>query len=50
MESVETRKLFEIGGKVMSGGIYLIRNNDELIEMREHPYDSEDLLQTLVAP
>jgi hypothetical protein len=33
----------------MSGGIFLIRENDELIEMTEQPYDSEDLLQGLLA-
>jgi hypothetical protein len=33
----------------MSGGIYLIRNNEELVEMSERVYDSEDLLQRLLA-
>lgn len=33
----------------MSGGIYLLQDNDELVEMREKVYDSEDLLQNLVA-
>jgi hypothetical protein len=33
----------------MSGGIYLLQPNDELLEMSEQPYDSEDLLQTLLA-
>ncbi|HUW97133.1 MAG TPA: hypothetical protein VMW58_15230 [Anaerolineae bacterium] len=33
----------------MSGNIYLIRGNDELVEMSEQPYDSEDLLQQLLA-
>ena len=31
----------------MSSGIYLVENED-LIEMTEEPYDSEDLLQTLL--
>ena len=33
----------------MSGGIYLLRGDEELIEMREQPYDSEDILQALIA-
>ena len=33
----------------MSGGIFLLQENDELVEMREQQYDSEDLLQKLVA-
>ena len=33
----------------MGGGIFLIRENDELIEMTEQQYDSEDLLQGLLA-
>ncbi len=33
----------------MSGGIYLIQGDDQLIEMTEQQYDSEDLLQTLLA-
>jgi hypothetical protein len=33
----------------MSGGIYLIQGDDDLVEMREQAYDSEDLLQALLA-
>lgn len=33
----------------MSGGIYLIQDGGELVEMTERAYDSEDLLQTLIA-
>lgn len=33
----------------MSGGIYLLRGDDDLVEMNEAPYDSEDVLQTLLA-
>lgn len=33
----------------MSGGIYLIQDSGELVEMIEHAYDSEDLLQGLLA-
>ena len=33
----------------MSGSIYLIQGDDELVEMNEEPYDSEDLLQELLA-
>jgi hypothetical protein len=33
----------------MSGGIYLIQNDGQLVEMREQQYDSEDLLQKLLA-
>ncbi|MFL5382271.1 MAG: hypothetical protein ACJ8GN_07125 [Longimicrobiaceae bacterium] len=33
----------------MSRGIFLIGADDRLVEMREQPYDSEDLLQRLLA-
>ncbi len=33
----------------MSGGIYLIQGNGQLVKMDEQPYDSEDLLQRLLA-
>lgn len=33
----------------MSGGIYLIRDDGELVEMHEHSYDTEDLLQGYLA-
>jgi hypothetical protein len=33
----------------MSGGIYLLREDDELVEMLERPYDSEAVLQQLLA-
>lgn len=33
----------------MAGGIYLIRDGSELVEMSEQAYDSEDLLQELLA-
>ena len=33
----------------MSGGMYLIQDNDQLVEMTERPYDSEALLQELLA-
>ena len=33
----------------MSRGIFLIGADDQLVEMREQPYDSEDLLQRLLA-
>jgi hypothetical protein len=33
----------------MSGIIYLIGSNNELVEMHERSYDSEDVLQTLLA-
>lgn len=33
----------------MNPGIFLIQDNDELVEMNEQAYDSEDLLQTLLA-
>ena len=29
----------------MEGGIYLIQDNDQLVEMTEQAYDSEDQLQ-----
>jgi hypothetical protein len=32
----------------LSGGIYLLRGEDDLVEMREAPYDSEAVLQTLL--
>ena len=33
----------------MSGIIYLVKDNGDLVEMREQPYDSEDVLQELLA-
>ena len=33
----------------MSGGIFLLRGDDDLVEMTEQPYDSEDILQALIA-
>jgi hypothetical protein len=33
----------------MNGGIYLLRDDDQLVEMREQPYDSEAVLQELLA-
>lgn len=33
----------------MSGGIYLIQADEQLVEMLEQPYDSEDILQALLA-
>jgi hypothetical protein len=33
----------------MSGGIYVIQENGDLVEMAEHAYDSEDVLQVLLA-
>jgi len=32
----------------MAGGIYLIQDDDRLLEMMEQPYDSEDQLQDLL--
>ncbi len=29
-------------------GMFLIHDNGDLVEMREAPYDSEDLLQSLI--
>jgi hypothetical protein len=33
----------------MSGGVFLLRGEDDLVEMVEQPYDSEDILQALIA-
>src|ERR1700716_3634934 len=33
----------------MSGGIFLIQSGGELVEMKEQPYDSEEVLQELLA-
>ncbi|MCJ7618837.1 MAG: hypothetical protein MUP64_01295 [Anaerolineae bacterium] len=33
----------------MAGSIYLVQTDDQLVEMNEAPYDSEDLLQELLA-
>lgn len=33
----------------MNGGIFLLRGEDELVPMREAPYESEDVLQELLA-
>jgi len=39
----------EGGGIRVAGGIYLVQDNDELVEMTEAPYNSEDILQELLA-
>jgi hypothetical protein len=36
-------------GVAMSGGIFLIRDDDQLVELASAAYDSEDLLQDLLA-
>jgi hypothetical protein len=33
----------------VSGGIFLLRGDDELVEMRESPYEAEEVLQALIA-
>jgi hypothetical protein len=33
----------------MNGGIFLLRGEDELVEMREAPYEAEEVLQALIA-
>ena len=33
----------------MSGGIFLLGGDDDLVEMTEQPYDSEDIFQALIA-
>jgi hypothetical protein len=33
----------------VSGGIFLLRGDDELVEMRESPYEAEEVLQRLIA-
>ncbi|MFL5864041.1 MAG: hypothetical protein ACJ780_25260 [Solirubrobacteraceae bacterium] len=33
----------------MNGGIFLLRGEDELVEMRETPYEAEEVLQALIA-
>ncbi|MGA6948040.1 MAG: hypothetical protein WBZ00_09830, partial [Solirubrobacterales bacterium] len=33
----------------MSGGVFLLRGEDDLVPMAEAPYDSEDVLQGLLA-
>lgn len=33
----------------MSSAIYLVKGDDQLVRLDEHPYDSEDLLQELLA-
>jgi hypothetical protein len=37
-----------VGWSLVSGGVYLIQQDGKLVEMGEEPYDSEDLLQTLL--
>ena len=32
----------------MGGGIYLIQDNDQLVEMTEQPYESEERLQEML--
>ena len=33
----------------MSDGIFLVRGDDELAEMRQTPYEAEHVLQALIA-
>ena len=33
----------------MNGGIFLIQSGGDLVEMKEQPYDTEDMLQELLA-
>jgi uncharacterized DUF497 family protein len=33
----------------MGGGVFVIKDDDSLVEMTEQPYDSEDILQNLIA-
>ena len=33
----------------MNGGLFLLQDNGQLLEMKEQKYDSEDLLQELIA-
>jgi hypothetical protein len=33
----------------MSGGIFRVRGNDELVEIRESRYEADDVLQALIA-
>lgn len=35
--------------RAVSGGIFPLRGEDELVEMRESPYEAEDVLQALIA-
>jgi len=44
------RKRQAISGRrtALSGGVYLIQDGDQLVEMSERPYDSEALLQELI--
>jgi hypothetical protein len=42
-ESVEAQDKCEEGASV-SGGIYLVKDDGELVEMNERGYDTEDLL------
>src|SRR5207244_2650223 len=39
----------EYGAKIMSGGVFLMQDSGILVEMREASYDSEALLQELLA-
>jgi hypothetical protein len=38
-----------IVGRVGAGGIYLLRGDEELLELRPQPYESESILQALIA-
>src|SRR5438477_5155334 len=43
------RPIIEFEAEIMSGGIFLIQSGGELVEMKEQPYDTEDVLQQLLA-
>jgi hypothetical protein len=46
--AVEKRVMPLTLAPAMGGGIYLVQNGEQLVEMAEEPYGSEDLLQWLL--
>ena len=43
------RVLRALDSLTVSGGVFLLRGEDDLVPMIEAPYDSEDVLQRLLA-
>jgi hypothetical protein len=46
---VTTATLTRLTPADVSGGVFLLRGEDDLVPMTEAPYDSEDVLQELLA-
>jgi hypothetical protein len=48
-QSLQRSQDYHAGGRCMNGGIFLIQSSGQLVEMKEESYDSEEVLQELLA-